>query len=42
MDFLTYSIENKEQVILLLIEHINLTILSVASGNNNRCSFRNT
>ena len=30
MNFLTYLIENKEQVIMLLLEHINLTVLSVA------------
>lgn len=30
MDFLTYTIENREQILLLLIEHINLTILSVS------------
>lgn len=29
MDFLTYLLENKEQVLTLLVEHINLTVLSV-------------
>lgn len=30
MNFLTYVMENSEQILALLIEHVNLTILSVS------------